>query len=430
MYQTQPMVGHLMDETGRTIMRGGFMPLGAGCGVPLQHPTPGATAQAILARGEKDGFVDLLERGGWNDQQLASLRGIAQRMAQIERAGVVSTATGFPVRENLEAPARLLVPVETPFRNMLPRLPGSGLSSLWRQITSLGGGWGPNYDQPGGGTAAQIFFAETGAPATLQTTWAAKSAAYKLLGALDSITGLAMFSGANFQPQRATEERNSLLNVMLNEENALINGNSTVTAAPWGDGSTALAYDGILNLVTVANGTPSAQVQTSVGALTTSHIDSQLRRLWNQGGRGQYMIVNGQEALSMNHLMTASGSVIRFTSELSRPEGALGNRAANYLHPISGELVPIMVSRFMPAGTMIFGSSYLPDGSPAADVEVLPQVELPALAPGEAIQGYVLQPIAPTITAPQVYAWLVSVVSVLRLKSAVHFAKSTGLTAV
>ncbi len=427
-YQCQPMVGNLLNESGQIIVPAGFMPLDAGAGV--RGPSPGITAQGIIARGEQEGFADLIARGGWNDQQLASLNAVAQRLAQIERAGVVSTATGFPVRENLEAPARLLVPVETPLRNKLPRVPGAGLASLWRQITSLGGGWGPNYDQPGGGTAAAIFFAEDGAPATLSTVWAAKSAAYKLLGAIDSITGLAMFGGANFMPQRSTEERNSLLNTMLNEENALINANSAVTAAPWGNGSTAYSYDGLLVLVSVANGTPTAQIQTSVGALTTAHIDAQLRRLWNQGGRGQYMIVNGQEALSMNHLMTASGSVIRFTSELSLPQGALGNRAANYLHPIDGTLVPIMVSRFMPAGTMIFGSDYLPDGSPAADVEVLPQVELPALAPGENIQGYVLQPLAPTITAPMVYAWLCSIVSVLRLKSAVHFAKSTGVTAV
>lgn len=424
----QPMLGHLEDGAGNIIRRGGFMPFGGHVGVSLQHPTPGGTAQAIIARGEQEGLADLIGRGDWSDSQRAALQAVASRVQQIERAGIVSTQTGFPVRENLEAPARLLVPVETPLRNKLPRPVGSGLASLWRQITSLGGGWGPNYDQPGGGSAAQIFFAESGAPATLQTTYAAKSAAYKLLGALDSITGLAMFGGANFQPQRATEERNSLLNTMLNEENALINGDSTATSAPWGNGATAYAYDGLLNLVTVANGTPAAQVQTAVGALTLAHINAQLRRLWNQGARGMWMLVNGQEMQSMNNLAVASGSIIRFNTGDGN-QSALGNHVLTYVHPMSGERVPVMVSRFIPAGTMIFGCDFLPDGSPAADVEVLPATELPALAPGESIQGYTLQPLAPDIASPLVYPWLVFVISVLRLKSAVHFAKSTGVTA-
>ncbi len=108
----------------------------------------------------------------------------------------------------------------------------------------------------------------------------------------------------------------------------------------------------------------------------------------------------------------------------------LGKRVIGYLHPITGQQVDILVSRFMPPGTMLFMAETLPDGSPCADVDVLPQVALPQLAPTENVQGYVAQALAPTTAAPQVYPGIVTVYQVLRLKSALHCAVSTGLTAV
>jgi hypothetical protein len=117
-------------------------------------------------------------------------------MKELERA-ITSTTSSFPIRENLEAEAKILVPLDTPVRNMLPRSVGSGAASLWRQATSLGGGWGADgLDQPGG-TAADIrtFFAESGAPADHSTVYASKTASYKLMGTFGSVTGFAMATG-------------------------------------------------------------------------------------------------------------------------------------------------------------------------------------------------------------------------------------------
>lgn len=216
---------------------------------------------------------------------------------------------------------------------------------------------------------------------------------------------------------------------MLNEEHALINGDSTSTAAPWGDGSNALAFDGLVNLITTGNGTPAAQVQAAVGPLTTAHLDAQLKRLWVQGGQDMYLIMNGQEVLSLVHLAEGNGSIIRVQAT-SVNDTILGVAVTGYKHPVTGQIVPILPSRFLAAGTVLFCSSRLPDGTPAADVDVLPQTQLPTLAPNENIQGYVAQELAPTQTAPQVYAFLISVYEVLRLKSAVHFAKSSGVSAI
>jgi len=438
--------------------------------------------------------IEAIQRSEGGFDPVQSQIAIAKLLGDMNRA-ITSATANLPIRENLEAEAKVLVPLETPVRNFLPRTPGSGSSSKWRTITSVGGGYGVSttvtsgassatqtvgstagmqpgtslyfattnayrivssvtnsttvvltatistttdevvtqgpYAQPGSGAANRAFFAESGAPADHATVYAAPSASYKLLGTYFSVTGFAMAAGASFQNQLAMEKTNAIRTLMLNEENALINGSSTITAAPWGDGSTAYGFDGLINSITTAKGTPAAQVQTSVGALTFSHIDAQLTRLWEQGGSGFYMVMNGQELQSLKHLFEAAGTGANaYRVIITKDDAAVGFRVSGYIHPVTGEPVTILASRFCPAGTIIFGSRNLPDGSPGADVSVLPQVQLPQLAPTDMVQGYVAQELAPATSAPQVYPGIVTVFEVFRLKSQVHFAKSTGVTAV
>lgn len=372
--------------------------------------------------------LSALERGEFTGDSAQLLAQLSLTLNQFQR-GVTSGMTAFPVRENLEAEAKTLVPIETPVRNRLARVPGSGRACAWKQLTSLGGGWGSSYDQPGGGSAAQIFFAEAGAPAELTSVYADKSASYKLAGQRGSVTGFAMASGRNFMDQYSAEKINALRNTMLCEEFALINGDATATAVPWGDGSTALSYNGLINLITTANGVPAAQVQAAVGALTFAHIDAQLTRVWKQGGQAPWILMNAVEIQSLKNLAVASGSIRRLmiTDPSNFNEGF---SVTGYFHPITGEVVPIIVSRFLPAGTILFCCDRLPDGKPALEVDVLPQVELPELAPNTSFQGYVAQEIAPAWASPQVYGFLVSVYSVLKMKGATVFGKSTGVTAV
>jgi hypothetical protein len=421
--------------------------------------------------------------------------------SQLERAITSSGwsyATSGPVRENLEAEAKILVPLETPVRNLLARTMGSGLASKWKQLTSLGGGYGVNttvngsatsatqtlvstagvqkgdtlyfgtagvsqvvssissatvvvlagsvastsgetvtklFYEPGTGVGAlQAFFGESGAPAQHTSVYADQTAAYKLLGVLGTVSSFAMAAGATFQNQLAIEKRNALINLMLNEENALINGDATDVKAPWGDGTNAYAFNGLKNLITTANGTPADQVQSSVGALTTAHLDNQLRRLYNQGARGIFMLMNAVEILSLVHLAEGAGSVIRVTASAATGATVVGLTVSGYVHPVTGEVIPIYPSRFLQSGTIIFGSRQLPDGSPSADVQILPQVQLPqsafASSPGANYQGYVAQELAPTAAAPGLFSFLISVYSTVRLKSALHFAISQNVTAV
>jgi hypothetical protein len=412
----------------------GFMRVDGGIpalrpGEPLPKSTP---LMQRFENFELDGKLkdDLaaLERGDFSGDSAQLLAQLTLTLQNFQR-GITSGMTAFPVRENLEAEAKTLVPVETPVRNRLPRVPGSGKAVAWKQLTSLGGGWGSSYDQPGGGSAAQIFFAEAGAPAELTSVYADKSATYKLMGQRGSVTGFAMASGRNFFDQYAQEKINALRNTMLNEEFALINGDAAATAVPWGDGSTALSYNGLVNLITTANGVPAAQVQTTVGAMTFAHIDAQLNRLWKQGSQSPWILMNAQEIQSLKNLAVASGSIRRLM--ITDPTGFNeGFSVTGYFHPITGEVVPIIPSRFLAAGTILFCSDRLPDGKPALEVDVLPQVEIPELAPNTSFQGYVAQEIAPAWASPQVYGFLVSIYSVPKLKGSTVFAKSTGVTAV
>ncbi|MEO7716257.1 MAG: DUF5309 family protein [Capsulimonas sp.] len=439
-----------------------------------------------------------LQRGEFTGDVNSVLVQLGMNMQQLQRA-ILSSNSAFPVRENLEDEAKILIPIETPIRNMLPRRVGSGLASQWRQLISLGGGYAaattttqaivasaaqsiavasssgfavgkyiyldsgatqeylpitaiadgthitinPASNHANGTAVAladmqtgstgignlRTFFAENGAPAEHTSQYVNQLASYKLMGTFGQVSGFANAAGANFQNQLAQEKANALRNLMLNEENALLNGDASSVAAPWGDGANPLAFSGLNNLVTTANGTPADQIQTAVGALTTAHIDNQLRRLWFQGAQTPYMIMSAQESLSLVHLAEGNGSIIRVQAT-SNGETVLGVKVTGYVHPITGELIPVHVARFQASGSILFGSQRLPDGSPSADVEVLPQVQLPQLAPNENIQGYCVQEIAPTTNAPQMYPFICTVFEVLRMKSAKHFAKSTGVSAV
>ncbi len=413
---------------------GGFMPT-KGFLLPGMESIPGTP---IIDRVRRSDSIDedLLKRMAsvqrgeiLGDEALKTIAQFQMESRNVNR-GITTGTPNLPIRENLEAEARQLIPADTPLRSRLPRHVGAGTAVEWRQLVSTGGGWGTALDQPGGVSTKRVFFGETGAPEEIVSVYDAKSSAYKLMGEIRDVSGFAAAAGQTFENQFLRERNSAIVNTMLNEENALTNGSSTSTASPWGDGTNALGFDGIINLIATANGTPAAQVQAAVGALTEAHMDAQLNRLWLQGARGLWILANIQETQSMVNLAKASGTIIRVQAVGDMNATGLGVSIKGIVHNASGELVPVMTSRFVPAGTLIFGCDNLPDGSPALAVDVLPQVELPALAVNEQVQGYTIQEIAPDRNSPLVYPFIVCVFETLKMYSALHFAKSTGVTAV
>lgn len=161
-----PMRGALVVG-GQTLAQPGFLNTGfsPGMGSLMVGPSrPIYTQRSDLPSRTSD-LIARMERS--SDLQRAALAvdhgfmaELAQSLAEISRAITTST-TAFPVRENLEAPAKILVPLDTPVRNMLPRTRGAGLASAWRQVTSLGGGYGFLTTVTSGATSATQTVAST-----------------------------------------------------------------------------------------------------------------------------------------------------------------------------------------------------------------------------------------------------------------------------
>lgn len=296
-----PMYGNL-EIGGQRLMNAGFMtPSLAPNGIQAVGPSiPIYTRGAHISEQSADLIqrmqrfeADGLERVDVTGDFVSLQKQLGMTLGEMNRA-ITTSMTAFPVRENLEAPARNLVPKDTPLRNRLPRTVGAGTASQWRQIVSMGGGFGfattttsvgavttvtvgstagikvgdvvqfitattgipvggtvalslrtvvtvptsttftvasvtlasgdlvvntgnatltasgyvhgrpPGAGVPAGLTAStyygRSFYAETGAPPEKTSAYIAKTAGYKLLGTLGSVTGFSMAAGANFQP--------------------------------------------------------------------------------------------------------------------------------------------------------------------------------------------------------------------------------------
>ena len=177
---------------------------------------------------------------------------------------------------DLQGPSKNLYPVNTPIRNKLPRVPGIGPATNWRQITAINGsgydamGWVPEGQRSGRMSYSAV----------------AKSAAYVTLGEEDQVSFEAISAGTGFEDVRATGTMRVLQKMMLKEENALLFGNAslslgtpaTPTASAAGSGATlaAATYSVIVVALTgegfkgasMANGIPLSQTVTGADGQT------------------------------------------------------------------------------------------------------------------------------------------------------------------
>ena len=90
------------------------------------------------------------------------------RAAMADTTRAITTATGF-IGYELEAPAKVVVPVITPLVNMLPRRKGSGIDVVhWKAITSFdtSRSWGTLAD---GGTPSSVTYSVAAMQNTIQT---------------------------------------------------------------------------------------------------------------------------------------------------------------------------------------------------------------------------------------------------------------------
>lgn len=188
----------------------------------------------------------------------------------------ITTGTGL-VAYDLQAPAKNLYPVNTPLRNILPRVGGgTGIATNWRQITALiGSGFVGSPWVPEGQRAARMSY-----------TAATKSANYVTFGEEDQVTFEARNAAVGFEDIQASMVMRLLQQAMIKEESALIGGNAslalgttpTPTLGAAGSGATlpaltysvicvALAYEGYRNS-SLAGGVATSQVITGADGQT------------------------------------------------------------------------------------------------------------------------------------------------------------------
>lgn len=163
---------------------------------------------------------------------------------------LTSPLTSGLVPFDLVAPTRLIYPVYSPFRNLVPRVPGQGLSHRAKVMTEISGAL------PGqlGVTGNRVSIPELPAGGNLTTQWpnqlpgsGSQSAIdvdipYRFFGLTEAVSWLAQFSGQGFEDAAGLASLILLQEAMLLEERAMI-------------GSTSIALD-----------TPATPVVSAVGS--------------------------------------------------------------------------------------------------------------------------------------------------------------------
>lgn len=285
-------------------------------------------------------------------QVMMTVDDMNRRIQDFQKA-VTSADTAFPVRENLAAEAKLVVPVDTPVLNWLPTKPGAGKAAAWKEIASFG-------TDP-----SSVFYTETTQPSARTTTYADRSESYKLLGLDGGVTNFAVAAGANYQDQLALEKRNTLLHLKRLEEDALIN-------AP-GTGNT---FNGIRTQITTGNGSFVMTSQNSgvIPSALTDDLATFLRSAWDKGGLIDNMVVRSSEASLITKSVTRDNqSAIRVSLADNRsPEGLVGGFFVNrYMSPIDGSIVFVTPDKFHINGEILGLCSQMPAPIPGQGGEGL-----------------------------------------------------------
>lgn len=225
----------------------------------------------------------------------------------------VTTSTGL-VAYNLEPAAKVLQPILTPLRNMLPRTKNTkgGTAVNWKQITTLDI------------TTTSPFTAEgtKGAAATYTST--DKSASFKTISRSSSVTFEAQNAGVTFEDVKAKDTGRLLNTVMLIEEKGLMGGRNavlgTVTAPTVVcDGSGSIAdgtYGVVVRAITnLGRGKKSSSTTTGAISATTNRItastpwvEGAVAYEWyiGTGGSEKYQVTTQINSVSVTSLLTAT----------------------------------------------------------------------------------------------------------------------------
>lgn len=262
--------------------------------------------------------------------QLSSLQGELSALGGV--TADVAKDWGVPgpnsvnlVPYDLDAPAKLLVPRNTPLRNSLPRTKGQGLALEFRRIL----GWSNSST----GVADKLPFidsqtaSETFGPMTLRRgpkiNYAAdsKTVAYVEMGLSDQVNWKAQYAGQGYQDVRSLSQTALLWSHMLGEEKALLFGRGAsakgyagaisapvVTLASSASGGTVAAGTYYVKVTAVGGGgesVPSTVVNT--GALSGSTSKFTVTVATEPVGAAGYSLYIGTTSGAETYVTTFSG---------------------------------------------------------------------------------------------------------------------------
>ncbi len=220
----------------------------------------------------------------------------------------VSTGTGL-VAYDLQAPAKNLYPVNTPIRNIIPRVSGgTGLATNWRQVSAItgsgfdGSGWVPEGQRSG----------------RMSYTTANKAATYVTLGEEDQVTFEAVSAARTFEDIQATATMRMMQKLFLKEESALLGGNTslalgttpTPTLSAAGSGATlpAATYSVICVALTYEGFRNSSLAGGVATSLSITGADGQTYTL--NGGSAQKSSA-GSQAVTLGQTLSCSVAAVR-----------------------------------------------------------------------------------------------------------------------
>jgi hypothetical protein len=222
-----------------------------------------------------------------------------------------SAITGLTYYD-LEIGAKLLYPVPTPLRNIIPRVSGKGgIQANWRAITAINTA----------GMQAGVSVGNRGGVLSNQVT--NYTASYKGIGLESNVDFEAQYAAEGFDDVRALAATTGLQALMLQEEGILLGGNTSValgqTPTPTLSGSTtggtltnqtwsiicvALAFFGVVN------GSVAGGIQSSI---TRTNADGSSDTF---GG--------GASKQSANATVATTGSTGSILGSVAAVSGALG----------------------------------------------------------------------------------------------------------
>lgn len=182
---------------------------------------------------------------------------------------VGGTSGAAVVRQDLQAVAKIIVPLDTPLRNRIVRFKGNGRAHSWARLTSLG---------TGGGS-----FAENGRPNTTDSVYVQASAPYKQVGNDLAVTDMMIAAGASFDDVLAEQRKIKIRKTMLDEENLLINGDSV----------NPLQFDGLLKQITT-------NVTNLAGVITLDALNDSMAAMYTAGGMPTSIVVGTREKNRIN----------------------------------------------------------------------------------------------------------------------------------